>query len=102
MIRSRKSGYEYLWAGSGKNIKFISEEGYSPYLEINGDFLNEFRLENEIKVNPLQNSLLIDGQEKSIEPGMSVVAEIKVGKRRVIELFIYPIIRYLDEGLSVR
>jgi len=52
MIRSRKAGYEYLWAGSGKNIKFISEEGYSPYLEINGDFLNEFRLENEIKVNP--------------------------------------------------
>ena len=52
MIRSKKSGYEYLWAGSGKNIKFISEEGYSPYLEINGDFLNEFRLENEIKINP--------------------------------------------------
>ncbi len=52
MIRSKKSDYEYLWAGSGKNIKFISEEGYSPYLEINGDFLNEFRMENEIKVNP--------------------------------------------------
>lgn len=52
MIRSKKSGYEYLWAASGKNIKFISEEGYSPYLEINGDFLNEFRMENEIKVNP--------------------------------------------------
>ena len=52
MIRSRKAGYEYLWAGSGKSIKFISEEKYSPYLEINGDFLNEFRLENEIKVNP--------------------------------------------------
>ena len=40
MIRSRKAGYEYLWAGSGKNIKFISEEEYSPYLDINGDFLN--------------------------------------------------------------
>ena len=52
MIRSRKAGYEYLWAGSGKSIKFISEEEYSPYLEINGDFLNEFRLENEIKINP--------------------------------------------------
>ena len=52
MIRSKKASYEYLWAASGKNIKFISEEGYSPYLEINGDFLNEFRMENEIKVNP--------------------------------------------------
>jgi len=37
-----------------------------------------------------------------LEAGMSVTAEIKVGKRRVIEFFIYPIIRYLDEGLSVR
>ena len=36
------------------------------------------------------------------EVGMSVTAEIKVGKRRVIEFFIYPIIQYLDEGLSVR
>lgn len=56
----------------------------------------------EIKVNPLKTSLEIDGEIKNIEPGMSVNAEIKVGKRRVIELFIYPVIRYLDEGLSVR
>ena len=52
MNNGKKYGYEYLWAISEKNIKFISEEEYSPYLEINGDFLNEFRLENEIKVNP--------------------------------------------------
>nr|MBP3724607.1 HlyD family efflux transporter periplasmic adaptor subunit [Campylobacter sp.] len=56
----------------------------------------------EIKVDLSKNSLLVDGQEKKIEPGMNITAEIKVGKRRVIELFIYPIIRYLDEGLSVR
>jgi len=33
------------------------------------------------------------------------IYEVKIepnGKRRVIEFFIYPIIRYLDEGLSVR
>ena len=29
----------------------------------------------------------------------SLKAEIKVGKRRVIESFIYPLIQYLDEGL---
>lgn len=73
-------------------------------IHISNDSIKDEKLGEiyEIKVNPLQNSLLIDGQEKPIEPGMSVVAEIKVGKRRVIELFIYPIIRYLDEGLSVR
>lgn len=45
---------------------------------------------------------MVEGKEKQIEPGMSVIAEVKVGKRRVIELFIYPIVKYLDEGLSVR
>jgi len=33
---------------------------------------------------------------------MSITAEMKVGKRRVINFFIYPLIRYLDEGMSVR
>jgi hemolysin D len=33
---------------------------------------------------------------------LSVSAEVKVGKRRIIEFFIYPLIKYLDEGLSVR
>lgn len=32
-------------------------------------------------------------------PGMNVRAEIKVGKRRVISYFLYPVIRALDESL---
>ena len=32
-------------------------------------------------------------------PGMTASAEIKVGKRRVIEYFLYPLLRYLDNGL---
>jgi hemolysin D len=56
----------------------------------------------EIKLNPKKLSLEVDGKERNIEPGMSVTVEIKTGKRRIIEFFIYPIIRYLDEGMSVR
>ena len=37
-----------------------------------------------------------------IGSGMTVTAEIKVEHRRIIEFFIYPIIKYLDEGLKVR
>jgi hemolysin D len=33
---------------------------------------------------------------------MAVTTEINVGKRRVIEFFLFPIIKYLDEGLKVR
>jgi len=56
----------------------------------------------EIKVIPTTTSLMIDGKEKRLEPGMNVTTEIKVGKRKIIEFFIYPIIQYMDEGLSVR
>ena len=56
----------------------------------------------EVKIEPNGETLMVEGKERYLEAGMSVTAEIKVGKRRVIEFFIYPIIRYLDEGLSVR
>jgi hemolysin D len=56
----------------------------------------------EVKLIPKELTLNIDGKQRSLESGMSVTAEIKVGKRRIIEFFIYPIIRYLDEGMSVR
>jgi hemolysin D len=43
-----------------------------------------------------------DGATYRIKPGMSVTAEINVGSRRVIEFFLFPVIKYLDEGLKVR
>ena len=56
----------------------------------------------ETLVRPERISLRVDGQESEITNGMGVTAEIKVGKRRIIEFFIYPLIRYLDEGIKVR
>ncbi len=56
----------------------------------------------DILIKPSKTSLLIEGENLQITAGMSVSAEMKVGKRRVIEFFIYPIIKYLDEGMSVK
>ena len=42
----------------------------------------------EIYVMPLQQALIVEGKREKIAPGMSVSAEIKVGKRRIIEFFI--------------
>jgi hemolysin D len=56
----------------------------------------------EAYVQPEKMHLMVEGVETSVTIGMSVTAEIKVGKRRVIEFFIYPMIKYLDEGISVR
>lgn len=56
----------------------------------------------EIYITPINKYLLVEGKRRSISSGMSLTAEIKVGKRRIIEFFIYPLIKYLDEGISVR
>lgn len=56
----------------------------------------------EVFVKPLQTKLVVEGKEETISSGMSAAAEIKTGKRRIIEFFIYPLVKYLDEGISVR
>ena len=56
----------------------------------------------ETYIEPKKTTLLVEGVQMPIGTGMSVTAEIKVGKRRIIEFFIYPLIKYLDEGISVR
>jgi hemolysin D len=56
----------------------------------------------EVFVTPLETHIYVEGKKTEISSGMSVTAEIKVGKRRIIEFFIYPIIKYLDEGIKVR
>ncbi len=53
----------------------------------------------EVYIDLIENCL---SEDRCAKPGMTVLAEINIGKRRVIEFFIYPVIRYLDEGLSVR
>ncbi len=56
----------------------------------------------EVFVIPRETTLLVEGKRAPITSGMSLTAEIKVGKRRIIEFFVYPIIKYLDEGIKVR
>lgn len=56
----------------------------------------------EIYIAPGKNTLLVNGVQTPISAGMSVTTEVKVGKRRIIEFFLYPLIKYLDEGVSVR
>lgn len=55
----------------------------------------------ETYIAPQGNTLIVNGIERPISAGMSVTSEVKVGKRRIIEFFLYPLIKYLDEGVSV-
>jgi len=56
----------------------------------------------EVFINPIETTFLVEGRRVPITSGMSLTAEIKVGKRRIIEFFVYPLIKYLDEGIKVR
>ncbi len=42
---------------------------------------------------------MINGRQGVITPGMTVTTDVKVGRRRVIEYFLGPILRYKDESL---
>ncbi len=56
----------------------------------------------EIYITPKEDTFIIDGKEQKIATGMTLNAEVEIGKRRIIEFFIYPLIKYMDEGISVR
>ncbi len=56
----------------------------------------------EVFINPIETTFLVEGRRVPVASGMSLTAEIKVGKRRIIEFFVYPLIKYLDEGIKVR
>ncbi len=56
----------------------------------------------EVYVRPENTTLMVEGKEQSIKTGMSTTNEINIGKRRIIEFFIYPLIKYLDESIKVR
>ncbi|MBK4738003.1 HlyD family type I secretion periplasmic adaptor subunit [Noviherbaspirillum pedocola] len=47
-------------------------------------------------------TMMVDGAEVSLTPGMAVAAEIKTGRRRVIEYFLSPLIEHASESLHER
>lgn len=53
-------------------------------------------------ITPLNKTLMVEGRETPITTGMSLTAEIKVNKRRIIEFFIYPMIKYWNQAIQVR
>lgn len=56
----------------------------------------------KIKLKPKRFTIRVKDKDVSIAPGMAVTTEIKTGERRVIEFFISPFIKYVDEWLTLR
>ncbi|ODS23438.1 secretion protein HlyD [Candidatus Endobugula sertula] len=49
-----------------------------------------------------QNTLRVEGKPVKLIPGMAVTAEIQTGRRKIIEFFLAPLLRYAKEGLRER
>ena len=56
----------------------------------------------KIKLRPNRFKIRVKEKDVPLSPGMAVTAEIKTGERRVIEFFISPFIKHVDESLTLR
>jgi multidrug efflux pump subunit AcrA (membrane-fusion protein) len=56
----------------------------------------------KVKLKPKRFTIRVIDKDIPLSPGMAVTAEIKTGERRVIEFFISPFIKYVDESLTLR
>jgi hemolysin D len=56
----------------------------------------------QIDVVPLESTLRVDGKQEQLSNGLGVTTEVKVGKRRMVEFLIYPLLKHWNEGMSVR
>jgi len=54
------------------------------------------------RVKLSESTIIVDGTEVNLTPGMVVSVEIKTGKRRVIEYFLSPLIQHTRESLRER
>lgn len=108
MVRNQDVGF--ISQGMGATLK-IDTFNFQKYGIVDGTVSHVSRdsmedealgLVYEVYVEPATTSLMVEGVDTPITTGMSLTSEIRVGKRRIIEFFIYPLIKYLDEGMSVR
>jgi hemolysin D len=56
----------------------------------------------KVHVRTSQSQFVVDGTPRPIQSGMTVQADIVTDRRRVIDFFLSPLVKYLDEGLKVR
>jgi hemolysin D len=56
----------------------------------------------KVHVRTEQSQLRVAGEMRPVQAGMTVQADITTDRRRVIDFFLSPVVKYLDEGLKVR
>ncbi|MGI9517295.1 MAG: HlyD family type I secretion periplasmic adaptor subunit [Pirellulaceae bacterium] len=95
-VRIKLSAYPYMKHGTLDGVvktisEDVTEEGQPPMI----------RSYYIVRVQLLDTSELRDvpDDQRLLQPGMAATADIKVGTRRVIDYFIYPLFRSVDSSI---
>jgi len=56
----------------------------------------------KVHVRTEQSHFVVSGEQRPVVSGMTVQADITTDRRRVIDFFLSPVVKYLDESLQVR
>jgi len=49
-----------------------------------------------------KNTIQVENKTVKLMPGMAVTAEVKTGKRKIIEYFMAPLLKYKQESIRER
>jgi hemolysin D len=56
----------------------------------------------KVHIRADDSRFVVDGKPRPVMSGMTVQADITTDRRRVIDFFLSPVVKYLDEGMKVR
>lgn len=56
----------------------------------------------KMRLHMEEGSLMVEGKQLPLSPGMAITAEVKTGKRRLLEFFLSPLLRYRQESVRER
>lgn len=56
----------------------------------------------KVRLRMEKSTMIVDGREVNLSPGMAVTAEVKTGKRRLIEYILSPLKKYASESVRDR
>ena len=74
------------------------------YEQISNDAIQDehFGLVYSARIQLMEEGLQVGDKWVRLSPGMAVSVEVKTGKRRLIEYFLSPLLRYKQESLGER
>lgn len=100
----------FVFAGQPVEVK-VETFPYTKYgtipakvVHVSNDAINDEKrgLIYAARVKLSKATMRVEKKVVNLSPGMAVTAEIKTGKRRVIEYFLSPLMQYKDESLRER